>query len=138
MLTYFVFIIASFTGLLILFIINTKYRFLSHINKYLQIIIGIVSLRFFLYGISPVLNDQINKPVIVLLNTTGPITVPCIYLYFKALLDVHNTLRKNYLHFIFPVLLIVLYLLSLLVNPENVPLFNSLFCTGMVLLSIFY
>jgi fatty acid desaturase len=79
-----------------------------------------------------------NRAIVLLLHAIGPISVPCIYLYFKALLDDKNTLKKNYRHFIIPLLLSLLFFVTFLTHHDQNHLYYSLFGTSMVFLNIFY
>lgn len=104
----FLYFSTGFLGILILFIINIKYRSLSGVNIFLQIPIIINSVRFILNGINITDNSQSITNFIYLFDLLGAITIPCFYLYLVDLISINrNKITSYYIYFI-PSLIFIL------------------------------
>jgi hypothetical protein len=88
-------------GILILFIINIKYRSLSGVNIFLQIPIIINSIRFVLNGINYLEKNQTITNFIYFFDILAAIAIPCFYLYLVDLISINrNKIRSYYVYFI--------------------------------------
>ena len=138
MLVYFLYIITGFTGFLILFIINTKYRKLSHVNKYLQIVIGVASTRFLFNGAGPFYNTNIFNAIITTFDTITIVTIPCFYLYSKDLVNEQPSEKISLKHFIIPIILVFIFLFSFIAEENYKEIFKSIYGFSFILVGFFY
>ena len=103
--------LCSFLGFLtiISFRINKEFQSSAFINKYLLIVFVISSVRFLIYGLQPYFLDSKLK---FLLNNAGEIAyvfiVPFLFLYFQALLFGKKWHKREILHLIVPVIIVLL------------------------------
>jgi AraC-like DNA-binding protein len=95
-------------GLLIMFIINIKYRSLSGVNIFLQIPIIINSVRFILNGINILNNSQSITNFIYLFDLLAAMTIPCFYLYLVDLISINRNKRTSYYVYFIPSLIFFL------------------------------
>ncbi len=137
MLSYLLYTIVSFSGFLILFIINSKYRTLSNINIFLQIPIGISSLRFFFHATTVVYQTPLTYSLINAFDILGTMTIVCFYLYIKRLVLKSNVKIRNF-HFFSPILLIVVYLLIQVIEVPYRPIIRMSYAACAMLIAIFY
>lgn len=138
MLSYFLYIIVSFLGFLILIIINSKYRELSNINKFLQIPIGIIAFRYFFHAISIVYQTHLTHSLINAFDILGTMSIVCFYLYISGLVRRPNNLKISYLHFFSPCLLILVFLLIQVIDEPYKPMVRMFYASCAVVIGIFY
>ena len=138
MLSYLLYPIVSFLGFLILVIINSKYRDLSSINKFLQIPIGIMSFRFFFHAISLFYQTQLTQSLINVFDVLGTMSIVCFYLYIRGMVLRANHLKINYLHFFSPLLLMIVFLLIRVVDEQYRPMVRMLYAACAGVIAIFY
>ncbi len=138
MASYFLYMIVSFLGFLILIIINSKYRELSSINKFLQIPIGIIASRNFFHAISVFYQTPFTHSVINGLDILGTMSIVCFYLYIRGLVLKSNELKSNYFHFFSPLLLIFIFLFIQFVDEQYKPLVRMTYAASAGMIAIFY
>lgn len=138
MLSYLLYTIVSFLGFLILVIINSKYRALSNINIFLQIPIGIISVRYFFHAISLVYQTALTHSLINAFDILGTMSIVCFYLYIRRLVLKPTNLKISYLHFFSPLFLIVVYLLVQVIEVPYRPIIRMSYAGSAVLIAIFY
>ena len=137
MLSYLLYTIVSFLGFLILVIINSKYRALSNINIFLQIPIGIISVRYFFHAISLVYQTALTHSLINAFDILGTMSIVCFYLYIRRLVLKPTNLKISYLHFFSPLFLIVVYLLVQVIEVPYRPIIRMSYAGSAVLIAIF-
>ena len=138
MIFYFLYFTSGFSGLLILFIINTKYRKLSSVNIFLQIPIAIASIRFLINAFIPFNNNSLLKSIVSLFDILTTITIPCFYLYNHDLLLVNKKIKKTYKYFSFSIVFILMLFIFFIVEPKYNTLVRSIYMTLTLLYGIFF
>lgn len=105
---YLLYTITGVLGLLILFIMIIKRNQFNRTNQFLGIIIGIVSIRFLLYGLIPFFPEIPIKSISYYFNLVSfGINLPISYLYFYELILNERIDKKKLLHLFFPVALAI-------------------------------
>jgi AraC-like DNA-binding protein len=103
MLTNLLFIITGLIGLLTLFLIFTNYKSNRVMNFYIILLIFIMSLRFFLNGLTYFITDYSLKNIYFTYSNFSSVVIPLCYLYFKNLFASEKAFKtKELYHFIFP------------------------------------
>ena len=138
MASYFLYMIVSFLGFLILIIINSKYREVSSVNIFLQIPIGIIASRNFFHAISVFYQTPFTHTVINGLDILGTMSIVCFYLYIRGLVLKSNELKSNYFHFFSPLLLMFIFLLIQFVDEQYKPLVRMTYAASAGMIAIFY
>ncbi|RBN51293.1 hypothetical protein DR980_02410 [Flavobacterium psychrolimnae] len=106
MLSNLLFIITGLIGLITTFLIFTNYKSNRIMNLYIILFILIISLRFFLSGLTNFVFDSNFRTTYFKYSNFSLIVIPICYLYFKNLSENNRKLNsKELLHFIFPVAL---------------------------------
>jgi AraC-like DNA-binding protein len=106
MISNLLFIITGLIGLITTFLIFTNYKSNRIMNLYIILFILIISLRFFLSGLTNFVFDSNFKTTYFKYSNFSLIVIPICYLYFKNLSENNRKLNsKELLHFIFPVAL---------------------------------
>lgn len=106
MLSNLLFIITGLIGLITTFLIFTNYKSNRIMNLYIILFILIISLRFFLSGLTNFVFDSNFRTTYFKYSNFSLIVIPICYLYFKNLSENNRKLNSNeLLHFIFPVAL---------------------------------
>lgn len=106
MLSNLLFIITGLIGLITTFLIFTNYKSNRIMNLYIILFILIISLRFFLSGLTNFVFDSNFRTTYFKYSNFSLIVIPICYLYFKNLSKNNRKLNsKELLHFIFPVAL---------------------------------
>lgn len=120
MLTNLLFIITGLIGLLTLILIFSNYRSNRIMNFYIILLIFIMSLRFFLNGLTYFVTDFSLKYIYFTYSNFSSVVIPLCYLYFKNLFASEKGFKtKELYHFIFPLSFSVL---GILLNYLNVPI----------------
>lgn len=105
-----------FTGLLgfiVILIILTSIKSNKLANIYLVIFLAIANIRFILIGIFQINSDNILFEAPSAYKTLFLFSIPCYYLYFKALVNSKTQFnKKNILHFGLPTLIFLWNLLA--------------------------
>ena len=105
---YLLYTITGVLGLLILFIMIIKRNQFNRTNQFLGIIIGIVSIRFLLYGLIPFFPEFPIKSISYYFNLASfGINLPISYLYFYELILNERISKKKLIHLFFPVALAI-------------------------------
>ncbi len=103
MLTNLLFIITGLIGLLTLILIFTNYKSNRVMNFYIILLIFIMSLRFFLNGLTYFITDYSLKNIYFTYSNFSSVVIPLCYLYFKNLFASEKSFKtKELYHFIFP------------------------------------
>lgn len=103
MLTNLLFIITGLIGLLTLILIFTNYKSNRVMNFYIILLIFIMSLRFFLNGLTYFITDYSLKNIYFTYSNFSSVVIPLCYLYFKNLFASEKAFKtKELYHFIFP------------------------------------
>ncbi|CAM3935388.1 HTH araC/xylS-type domain-containing protein [Flavobacterium sinopsychrotolerans] len=106
MLSNLLFIITGLIGLITTFLIFTNYKSNRIMNLYIILFILIISLRFFLSGLTNFIFDSNFRTTYFKYSNFSLVVIPICYLYFKNLSENYRKLNsKDLLHFIFPVAL---------------------------------
>lgn len=106
MLSNLLFIITGLIGLITTFLIFTHYKSNRIMNLYIILFILIISLRFFLSGLTNFVFDSNFRTTYFKYSNFSMIVIPICYLYFKNISKNNRKLNsKELLHFIFPVAL---------------------------------
>jgi AraC-like DNA-binding protein len=106
MLSNLLFIITGLIGLITTFLIFTNYKSNRIMNLYIILFILIISLRFFLSGLTNFIFDSNFRTTYFKYSNFSLVVIPICYLYFKNLSENNRKLNsKELLHFIFPVAL---------------------------------
>jgi AraC-like DNA-binding protein len=106
MLSNLLFIITGLIGLITTFLIFTNYKSNRIMNLYIILFILIISLRFFLSGLTNFIFDSNFRTTYFKYSNFSLVVIPICYLYFKNLSENYRKLKsKDLLHFIFPVAL---------------------------------
>ena len=106
MLSNLLFIITGLIGLITTFLIFTNYKSNRIMNLYIILFILIISLRFFLSGLTNFIFDSNFRTTYFKYSNFSLVVIPICYLYFKNLSENYRKLNsKELLHFIFPVAL---------------------------------
>ena len=104
MLSNLLFIATGIIGLITTFLIFTNYKSNRIMNLYIILLILIISLRFFLSGLTYFIFDPSFRNTYFKYSNISLVVIPICYLYFKNLSENKNkTNSKELLHFIFPV-----------------------------------
>ena len=106
MLSNLLFIITGLIGLITTFLIFTNYKSNRIMNLYIILFILIISLRFFLSGLTNFIFDSNFRTTYFKYSNFSLVVIPICYLYFKNLSENYRKLySKELLHFVFPVAL---------------------------------
>lgn len=106
MLSNLLFIITGLIGLITTFLIFTNYKSNRIMNLYIILFILIISLRFFLSGLTNFIFDSNFRTTYFKYSNFSLVVIPICYLYFKNLSQNYRKLNsKELLHFIFPIAL---------------------------------
>jgi AraC-like DNA-binding protein len=113
MLLYLLFTITGLLGFLTLAIILCKQKSHEIINVYLITVLVLVSLRYSLFGISHLLNLEVENLSFGIYRSFFVLIIPSLYLYFKHLiLPYKKKISKDAKHFVLPLVfpfLIILF-----------------------------
>ena len=113
MLSNLLFIITGLIGLITTFLIFTNYKSNRIMNLYIILFILIISLRFFLSGLTNFIFDSNFRTTYFKYSNFSLVVIPICYLYFKNLSENYRKLNsKELLHFIFPVALFLAMAMS--------------------------
>ena len=99
----FLFLVTSIVGFITLFLMIRYYKSNPFCNFYLILIIGVISLRFFIHGSYTVGLQSLMKPDAGFYSILYLIIVPSAYLYYKNLLlqkKRHNITDLKHLFFV--------------------------------------
>lgn len=134
--------ISIFTGLigfLVVFLIAFSYRSNSLMNIYLIISFIIISIRLFHNGISGFFEVSLFDKAISTLTPIFLIGIPGFYLYFEKLFYHNNRfIKRDLLHFIFPLVLFAFLLLSNNLKMVRSPNLNKTILVLILLYLILY
>jgi len=104
-----IYLLSALLGFITLFIIGFRFKTNRNTNFYLIVFLALSSTRFLIHGVSPILSLTDFQKRIDLIFVM--IAWPLLYLYFSHLVYNHTTLiKKELVHFIIPVLLLILYM----------------------------
>jgi AraC-like DNA-binding protein len=133
-------LIAATAGFLstVLIIITKKQDGQSLINKYLIIILSIASMRLLLHGCSQLYPISGLIRVTKILDILGIITLPCYLLYFQDIVFESKFQSKNTLHFITPVVILIVYMGVFFNSGTVAGIFLILFFTTSYLFFLLY
>lgn len=137
MLTNLLFIITGLIGLLTLILIFSNYKSNRIMNFYIILLIFIMSLRFFLNGLTYFVTDYSLKNIYFTYSNFSSVVIPLCYLYFKNLFASEKTFKtKELYHFIFP---LSFSILGISLNYLNIPIASlKLFIYAIFLAFILY
>ncbi|WP_416836897.1 helix-turn-helix domain-containing protein [Flavobacterium sp. ZT3R17] len=120
MLTNLLFIITGLIGLLTITLIYNNYESNKIMNFYIVLLIIIMSLRFFLNGLTYFVSDSSFKNIYFTYSNFSSVVIPLCYLYFKNLFaneKAFNTMELY--HFIFP---LSFSILGIILNTQSFPI----------------
>ncbi|MFV8342066.1 helix-turn-helix domain-containing protein [Flavobacterium sp. XS2P39] len=104
MATNLLFIITGLIGIITTLLVFTNYRSNKIMNLYIILLIVIISLRFFLSGLTYFIFDLSFRSTYFKYSNLSIVVIPICYLYFKDLAVNKTTFdKKELLHFIFPI-----------------------------------
>lgn len=104
MLSNLLFIITGIIGSITAFLIFTNYKSNRIMNLYIILLILIISLRFFLSGLTYFIFDPAFRNTYFRYSNISLVVIPICYLYFKNLSENKKKINlKDLLHFIFPI-----------------------------------
>jgi len=110
----------------------------SLINKYLTIIIVFQAFRFMAYGMIEV-NPNLNfHRFTIFLDVATVMLMPCFFLYFENIVKENKFAFDNILHFIAPILFIVIFISKNLVPNDNEVVLRKIFFLVLTLFLLFY
>ena len=114
-------------------IIINKHQRSIFVNKYFIIIFSLSAIRFLLRGSTYFIAEHLLEDVIVYLELLFLITIPCLYLYFKDLITSQKWDKKEILHFLPGLIILVVFLTNLYISPLSKFVFKTVI--GGILLS---
>ncbi|HJS00088.1 MAG TPA: AraC family transcriptional regulator [Flavobacterium sp.] len=82
-----VFFITALLGFLTLTVVITQYKSNRKVNFYLLVLFLIISFRFFFSSVDYLLPFSIDEKTAMIFRSFGCVVFPCVYLYFKNLID---------------------------------------------------
>jgi AraC-like DNA-binding protein len=120
MLTNLLFIITGLIGLLTITLIYNNYESNKIMNFYIVLLIIIMSLRFFLNGLTYFVSDSSFKNIYFTYSNFSSVVIPLCYLYFKNLFASEKAFNaKELYHFIFP---LSFSILGIILNTQSFPI----------------
>jgi len=140
MIIHLLYLISGFFGLLTLVIILNNYRFNRMMNLYILLIFLLVSVRFLFNGFIYFGFMSFLKPFYLNFNKFLIVIIPCLYLYFKNLIVDKKSffIKKDLLHFIFPILFICTNIYILSTKNFYFNTFHAVFYFGLFLFNATY
>lgn len=112
MLINLLYLITGLLGFSILVIIRLQFKNNQLVNKYLQLVIAIATIKFTLNGVSPFIEAFPTKTFNFYLDMAFSLVLPSFYLYFKDLALEQQWKRNNLIHLSFSICLLVLFILG--------------------------
>jgi AraC-like DNA-binding protein len=104
MILHLIVLITGLVGFVTAGLILKNYKLNSAMNIYIIIIIIIISIRYFLLGLTQFSTDESFKSFCTRYSNFALIIIPLFYLYFKNLTNFNKSIEKEQLlHFIFPI-----------------------------------
>ncbi|OYX84817.1 MAG: hypothetical protein B7Y83_06895 [Flavobacteriales bacterium 32-34-25] len=96
-------IIEGLIGLIIAAILLLNKKSNPIMNIYMVLLIFIISSRFFIYGIINLISIPETITIYTKYSNLSSVVIPIAYLYFKKLDSEKDFIKKDLLHFIFPI-----------------------------------
>lgn len=110
MLINLLYLLTGLLGFTILVIIRLQFKNNQLVNKYLQLVIALATIKFTINGVSPFIEAFPAKTFNLYSDMAFSLIIPCFYLYFKDLSVAQQWKRSNLIHLSFTFTLFFLFI----------------------------